>query len=409
MSHGDDVQKAARGLRRGGGHRDQPHRRHRELGAPALRHAVPPRGRAHAEEGAAVLGNFLRVCGCAGRLERGLVRRGGHESIREQVGDRGKVDLRPVRRGGLRGGRGAGSPGHRRPAARASSWTTGCSARSEAKQVRRALRRAARTSRSCSSTPPKRSSTKLAGVADPERKRKIIGADVHRGLRVDRGAGSGKRRLPGPGHAVPRRDRVASRFGGPSAVIKSHHNVGGLPEVDEVRARRAAALSCSRTRSARSGRRARARRRVRPPAALSRPGPRGALLGAVTTERLDVLRAGGPHLHRGDQARRALPQDLAVLRRPAAGPLGGGHGRRPHLRVRDRAAGGGVPGRDDRGLGRAALRPARRGSRTGSSTRCPGSTASSTTSAPSRRPRSSGNDFAYARVSDFSLQCELSR
>ena len=39
-----------------------------------------------------------------------------------------------------------------------------------------------------------------------------------------------KARIPGAGHALPRRDRDRSGTGGPSALIKSHHNVGGLPE-----------------------------------------------------------------------------------------------------------------------------------------------------------------------------------
>ena len=48
---------------------------------------------------------------------------------------------------------------------------------------------------------------RLAGVTDPEQKRKIIGAHLHRGVR---GAGgrAGRVRVPRPGHALSRRDRV---------------------------------------------------------------------------------------------------------------------------------------------------------------------------------------------------------
>ena len=70
--------------------------------------------------------------------------------------------------------------------------------------------------------------TRLAGVTDPEQKRKIIGAtfiDVFETTRQR----AGRLRLPRPGHALPGRHRVGS-VDGPSAVIKSHHNVGGLPE-----------------------------------------------------------------------------------------------------------------------------------------------------------------------------------
>ena len=80
---------------------------------------------------------------------------------------------------------------------------------------------------------------RLAGVTEPEAKRKIIGDGVHPRLR---GGGGQARRpaLPRPGHALLGRDRVGRRRPG-AATIKSHHNVGGLPEDLRVRARRAAA------------------------------------------------------------------------------------------------------------------------------------------------------------------------
>jgi GMP synthase (glutamine-hydrolysing) len=68
---------------------------------------------------------------------------------------------------------------------------------------------------------------RLAGVLDPETKRKIIGAafiDVFESEEVVGGA-----RFLGQGTLYP--DVIESvSFKGPSAVIKSHHNVGGLPE-----------------------------------------------------------------------------------------------------------------------------------------------------------------------------------
>ncbi len=74
--------------------------------------------------------------------------------------------------------------------------------------------------------------TALAGVTDPERKRKIIGAEFiavfeHEVAR-DR-AEHGDARFLAQGTLYP--DVIESvSFKGPSAVIKSHHNVGGLPE-----------------------------------------------------------------------------------------------------------------------------------------------------------------------------------
>ncbi|HLU65612.1 MAG TPA: glutamine-hydrolyzing GMP synthase, partial [Kofleriaceae bacterium] len=70
--------------------------------------------------------------------------------------------------------------------------------------------------------------TALRGVTDPEQKRKIIGAEFIRVFEEE------ARTIPGvkwlaQGTLYP--DVIESvSFKGPSAVIKSHHNVGGLPE-----------------------------------------------------------------------------------------------------------------------------------------------------------------------------------
>src|SRR5271165_4462157 len=77
---------------------------------------------------------------------------------------------------------------------------------------------------------------KLAGVTDPETKRKIIGNEfievfddeAHRILQND-GEGKSKVEWLVQGTLYP--DVIESRsVRGPSQVIKSHHNVGGLPE-----------------------------------------------------------------------------------------------------------------------------------------------------------------------------------
>ncbi len=128
---------------------------------------------------------------------------------------------------------------------------------------------------------------RLAGVIDPEQKRKIIGhafIDVFESEEVVRGA-----RFLGQGTLYP--DVIESvSFKGPSAVIKSHHNVGGLPErmklelieplrllfKDEVRAL--------------------GRELGLPPEIVDRepfPGPGLAvrIVGEVTRERLELLRS----------------------------------------------------------------------------------------------------------------------
>jgi GMP synthase (glutamine-hydrolysing) len=73
---------------------------------------------------------------------------------------------------------------------------------------------------------------KLRGVTDPERKRKIIGnefiAVFEHEVERDR-AEHGEARFLAQGTLYP--DVIESvSFKGPSQVIKSHHNVGGLPE-----------------------------------------------------------------------------------------------------------------------------------------------------------------------------------
>ncbi len=132
---------------------------------------------------------------------------------------------------------------------------------------------------------------KLAGVEEPERKRKLIGREFIAVFEeeVERLAREGERaRFLVQGTLYP--DVIESvSFKGPSATIKSHHNVGGLPEVmklalveplrelfkDEVR-RLGLELGLPRE-------------------AVQRqpfPGPGLAIrvLGEVTEERLEVLR-----------------------------------------------------------------------------------------------------------------------
>ena len=68
----------------------------------------------------------------------------------------------------------------------------------------------------------------LDGVTDPEKKRKIIGNEFIRVFEEEAGK-LGDIRFLAQGTLYP--DVIESvSFKGPSAVIKSHHNVGGLPE-----------------------------------------------------------------------------------------------------------------------------------------------------------------------------------
>jgi len=69
---------------------------------------------------------------------------------------------------------------------------------------------------------------RLKGVADPEKKRKIIGTTFIRIFEKEAKASGAK--FLAQGTLYPDVIESMSPFGGPSARIKTHHNVGGLPE-----------------------------------------------------------------------------------------------------------------------------------------------------------------------------------
>ena len=71
--------------------------------------------------------------------------------------------------------------------------------------------------------------SRLAGVEDPEEKRKIIG---HTFIEIfeKEAAGLGRVDFLAQGTIYPDVIESISPLGGPSVLIKSHHNVGGLPE-----------------------------------------------------------------------------------------------------------------------------------------------------------------------------------
>ncbi|NQT06140.1 MAG: glutamine-hydrolyzing GMP synthase [Candidatus Omnitrophica bacterium] len=74
----------------------------------------------------------------------------------------------------------------------------------------------------------------LKGITDPEKKRKIIGREF---IRVFEKAAKklGGVKFLGQGTLYPDLIESRSSFGGPSVTIKTHHNVGGLPEKMKMR------------------------------------------------------------------------------------------------------------------------------------------------------------------------------
>jgi GMP synthase (glutamine-hydrolysing) len=130
--------------------------------------------------------------------------------------------------------------------------------------------------------------TRLAGVKDPERKRKIIGNTFIEVFEAEAAAIGGAEFLA-QGTLYPDVIESVSFAGGPSATIKSHHNVGGLPDVMNlklVEPLRALFKDEVRELGAELG---------LPPAFLARhpfPGPGLAIRipGEVTEDKLDILR-----------------------------------------------------------------------------------------------------------------------
>ena len=198
---------------------------------------------------------------------------------------------------------------------------------------------------------------RLAGVTDPEEKRKIVGEEFIRVFEEEaRTLGDVRFLVQGTLYS----DVIESGGGedGVAAKIKSHHNVGGLPadmRMELVEPLRLLFKDEVRRVGEELGLPERmVWRHPFPGPGLVDPDHRRRHRGAAR----DPPR-GGCDPARGGAAGGSLPRAVAVLRRAARGALGGGAGRRAHLRVPDRDPRGDVRGRDDRRLGPAPVRGAR--------------------------------------------------
>ena len=128
----------------------------------------------------------------------------------------------------------------------------------------------------------------LAGVTDPEKKRKFIGAEFINVFEAEAKKIGGADFLA-QGTLYPDVIESLSALGGPSATIKSHHNVGGLPERMKLR------LIEPLRELFKDEVRALGRELGLPPAFVDRhpfPGPGLAIRcpGDITREKLDILR-----------------------------------------------------------------------------------------------------------------------
>ena len=173
--------------------------------------------------------------------------------------------------------------------------------------------------------------TALDGVADPEAKRKTIGRLFVETFEAEASRLGGADFLA-QGTLYPDVIESVSFSGGPSVTIKSHHNVGGLPE------RMAMKLVEPLRMLFKDEVRALGRELGLPETFVGRhpfPGP-GLAIRVPWRRHAREARYLAPRrrdLSRGDQRRRALSRHLAGLRRAAAGAERRRDGRLPHLRL----------------------------------------------------------------------------
>ncbi len=229
MSHGDRIERLPVGFRASA----------RSADSPFAAFEAPARGLfgvqfhpevVHTPEGRRMIEHFLyRVCGCHGRWTMASFLTSETGRIRERVG-RDRVLL------GLSGGVDSSVAAALIHRAIGRQLTcvfvdNGLLRRGEAEQVSAVFREWLGADVVVVDAAV-RFLAALEGVADPEAKRKAIGREfvaVFEEEAVRRAATGGRFRFLGQGTVYPDVIESASSRG-PAATIKSHHNVGGLPE-----------------------------------------------------------------------------------------------------------------------------------------------------------------------------------
>ena len=223
MSHGDRVEGGLRRLRILASSKDCPHAAVRHTSRPFYGVQFHPEV-VHTQFGRRVLENFLfKVCRATPGWKMSSFIRRTVDEIRETVGGDGVIC-------GLSGGVDSAVAAmlvHRAVGRRLTCVfvDNGLLRLDEAGEVREAFQRRVRLRVADAGD---RFLTRLAGVSDPERKRRIIGHEFIEVFKAEARKLRGMKYLA-QGTLYPDVIESRSAFGGPSAKIKTHHNVGGLP------------------------------------------------------------------------------------------------------------------------------------------------------------------------------------
>lgn len=181
----------------------------------------------HTQEGTKMLFNFVRnICGCQGTWKMDAFVENSIKEIREKVGD-GKVLL------ALSGGVDSSVAAALLSRAIGNQLTCvfvdhGLLRKNEGDEVESVFGENGQFDLNfIRVNAQERYYSKLAGITEPEQKRKIIGEEFIR-IFEEEAKKIGAVDFLAQGTIYP--DVVESGLGGESAVIKSHHNVGGLPD-----------------------------------------------------------------------------------------------------------------------------------------------------------------------------------
>ncbi len=230
-SHGDKITKLPAGFRALGRTENSPHAVIGDLKRKIFGLQFHPEV-VHTPRGKEILANFVHeVCGCkASWTMESFIERTCRE-IREQVGD-SQVIL------GLSGGVDSSVAAALIHKAVGDQLTcifvnNGLLRKDEAAAVEKLFAGEFRIKMQTVDA-SKKFLSKLRGVTDPERKRKIIGNEFikvfEEAARNLKKKAPGKYRFLAQGTLYPDVIESVSISGNPAALIKSHHNVGGLPE-----------------------------------------------------------------------------------------------------------------------------------------------------------------------------------